>query len=37
MKAPRIAIPEPNFANKEYCERSWRNMRARWSMRGSAG
>ncbi|MFY9748485.1 MAG: gamma-glutamyl-gamma-aminobutyrate hydrolase family protein [Acidobacteriaceae bacterium] len=23
MKAPRIAIPEPNFADKEYCERSW--------------
>ncbi len=23
MKAPRIAIPEPNFADKEYTERSW--------------
>jgi putative glutamine amidotransferase len=23
MKAPRIAIPEPNFADKEYSERSW--------------
>ncbi len=23
MKAPRIAIPEPNLADKEYSERSW--------------
>ncbi|HEX4312184.1 MAG TPA: gamma-glutamyl-gamma-aminobutyrate hydrolase family protein [Acidobacteriaceae bacterium] len=23
MKAPRIAIPEPNFADREYSERSW--------------
>ncbi|MGD0366855.1 MAG: gamma-glutamyl-gamma-aminobutyrate hydrolase family protein [Acidobacteriaceae bacterium] len=23
MKAPRIAIPEPNFADKEYSERAW--------------
>jgi putative glutamine amidotransferase len=23
MKAPRIAIPEPNFGDKEYSERSW--------------
>jgi putative glutamine amidotransferase len=23
MKVPRIAIPEPNFADKEYSERSW--------------
>jgi putative glutamine amidotransferase len=23
MKAPRIAIPEPNFDDKEYSERSW--------------
>ncbi len=23
MKAPRIAIPEPNFADHEYSERSW--------------
>jgi putative glutamine amidotransferase len=23
MKAPRIAIPEPNFSDREYSERSW--------------
>ena len=23
MKAPRIAIPEPNFADREYSERAW--------------